>query len=236
MKSMSKKGWIIFAALVVLAVGGLIIFSEKNKVDVDSIDANTILPTSQDNGNIADHVYGKADSKVILINYGDFQCSGCGAAHPRIKAIVEEYQDQIAFVFRNYPITSSHPNAKFAAASAEAAGLQGKYWEMYDLIYDSQSEWESLSSSNRLEVFLGYARQIGLDENQFKSDLSNNDISKKIALDQELGKKVGVDATPTFFLNGQKLDSSIWGDDTNLKSAIDTELAKYDIEPPAQTE
>lgn len=230
---MSKKAWIIFVVVIVVVFGGLIIFSKQNQVDIDGVDSAIILPASQDSGNIADHVYGNADSPVVLINYGDFQCSGCGSAHPRIKIIVEEYKDQIAFVFRNYPITSSHPNAKFAASAVESAGLQGKYWEMYNLVFESQSEWESLTSDNRLDKFLDYARQLELDEDQFKSDISSSDVSKKISFDQALGKKDGVDATPTFYLNGQKLDQSVWGTDSELKSALNTKLKEYDIDLPS---
>jgi len=225
---MNKITWTIFALVTVGILALLIIFSGNSKVDVSTIDANTIQTGSSQNGNIADHVFGNSDSKVIFINYGDFQCPGCGNVHPQIKAIVEQYKDQIQFVFRNFPITTSHPNAKAAAGAAEAAGLQGKYWEMHDKIYESQSAWSNLSGTNneRTDFFVGYANELGLDTTKFKADLASAAVSEKINYDYSLGKKIGVDSTPTFYLNGVKLDSAIWGNETKLKEAINTELEK----------
>jgi len=98
-------------------------------------------------------VLGNENSKVILINYGDFQCSGCAGVHPIVKNITEKYKDKIKFIFRNF-ILSYHTNAKAAAAAAEAAGLQGKYWEMHDLIYESQPSWESLNVEDRTSFLI----------------------------------------------------------------------------------
>ena len=139
---MDKFRWIIFAAIIVLVLGGLIVYSRMNStsVDVSNVDATAIIGPSEQNGNIGDHVYNDTESSVILVEYGDFQCPGCGSAHPYVKTLLEEYGDRISFVFRNFPLTSIHPNARAAAAAAEAAGLQGKYWEMHDVIFENQSE------------------------------------------------------------------------------------------------
>lgn len=235
---MSKLTWIIFSVIVAGLLVTLVVASRSGNpaIDVSNVDANTVQPASDMNGNIADHVYGKSDSKVLLIEYGDFQCPGCGKAHPRIKAIVETYKDQIGFVFRNFPLTSIHPNARAAAGAAEAAGLQNKYWEMHDQIFETQSAWENLTGTERANIFTSYASTLGLDSNTFTKDLDSNAIGKKISFDQALAKKVSVDSTPTFFLNGVKLSSDVWGDDTALKAAIDTELKKAGITPPVVTE
>lgn len=235
---MSKKTWIIFVVVVIGLLTALVISSRNAspQIDVSSINENSIQPALKVNGNIADHVFGKADSKVLLVEYGDFQCPGCGSAYPRIKAITESYQDQLGFVFRNFPLTSIHPNAMAAAAAAEAAGLQGKYWEMHDSIYQNQSEWENLAGTDRTNMFVSYAKTLGLDEAKFKTDIASDSINQKISFDEAIAQKINVDATPTFYLNGVKLTSDVWGDDAKLKSAIDNELTKAGITPPSTTE
>jgi len=228
---MGKVAWIIFGSVIVVIFGGLIIYSRSTNpaIDVSSIDTNSIIAASEQNGSIADHTYGKTDSKVVLVEYGDFQCPSCGGAHPQIKSVTEEYKDKVAFIFRNFPLTSIHPNARAAAAAVEAAGLQDKYWEMHNLVFESQSSWETLSGSERTEMFVSYAQQLGIDEAKFTKDLASSSVTKKIAFDQALGKKVGVDATPTFYLNGEKLDEAtssaiVQGSSTELKKLLDQKL------------
>lgn len=218
---------------VVALIGGLIIWTRVTNpsADVSSVDNNSILATTAESGNIADHAEGKLDSKVLFIEYGDFQCPSCGGAYPNVKTITEEYGDRIAFVFRNFPLTSIHPNAKVAAAAAESAGLQGKYWEMHDLLYENQDSWKSLGTTERTDAFVSFANQLGLDTAKFKEDLSNPDVTKKINFDMTLGKANGVSATPTFFLNGEKLDEAtaggiVQGDITAIKAKLDKLLAE----------
>ena len=232
---MDKKAWIIFVTIVVVLFGGLIFLSRQNKVDVGTIDTNAIQAATAESGNIADHVFGKADSKVILVEYGDYQCPGCGSLYPSLKTLSEKYQDQIAFVFRNFPLTSLHPNALAAAAAAEAAGLQGKYWEMHNKLYETQSAWESASPEERGSTFLGYATELGLNGDTFTSDLAKNTISMKISFDQALGKKIGVDSTPTVYLDGTKLTQETWADSTKLDAAIQAELKEHNIALPTDT-
>ncbi|NTW62195.1 thioredoxin domain-containing protein [Candidatus Saccharibacteria bacterium] len=184
------------------------------------------------NGNIADHVFGKADSKVTLIEYGDFQCPPCAQTYPYVKEISEKYQEQLRFVFRNFPIPTNHPNAKAAAGTAEAAGLQGKYWEMHDLIYENQSNWSDLSISERTTFFEKLASKLGLNIAKFRADIITSAIDTKINFDYAVGKKAGVAGTPTFYLNGKLIDPSIWSDKTKLADAVVTELKKNNIALP----
>lgn len=210
---MGKRGWIIFSVLVVVLFGGLIFLSGKDKVDVSTVNENSIIAPSEQSGDIAEHVFGNAKSKVILVEYGDFQCPACGGAHPNIKRISEQYKDRLAFVFRNFPLTTIHPNARAASAAAEAAGLQGKYWEMHNALYESQDEWTSLSSDERTNFFISQAQIVGVkDGEKFKSDLSSVAINKKISFDQALAKKIGADSTPTLVLNGEKISTEITND------------------------
>lgn len=203
---MSKKTWIIFSVVCVAILAGLVYMSSKDKIDVSNIDINKIQAASEQSGGIADHVFGKADSKVQLIEYGDFQCPGCGSAHPTIKEITEKYKGQMAFIFRNFPLTSIHPNARVAAATAEAAGLQGKYWEMHNKLYEDQSAWQSLSASERMGTFTGYATSLGLKVDTFNTDVADAKVTQKINFDLAVGKKAGVTATPSFFLGGKKME------------------------------
>ncbi|HEX7484047.1 MAG TPA: thioredoxin domain-containing protein [Candidatus Saccharimonadales bacterium] len=206
---MSKKAWIIFVAICVVVIGGLVMMSNTKKVDVSSVDSNKIVKASADSGNIADHVFGKADSKVILVEYGDYQCPGCGNAYPIAKSLSEKYKDQMAFVFRNFPLTSIHPNAKAAATAAEAAGLQGKYWEMHNQLYESQDSWKSLNSSTRGEYFKTLATKVGVDGAKYDTDFASEGVNAKINFDMALGKKANVSGTPTFYLNGKIVDQYV---------------------------
>lgn len=229
---MNKTGWIIFSTAVILLLGGLVAWTRISNppINVSNVDHNAVLTASAQNGNIKENVRGKADAKILLIEYGDYQCPGCGTASPYVNELIEDYGDRIGFVFRNFPLTSIHPNARTASASVEAAGLQGKFWEMHDLVYENQSEWSSADATKRTDLFKQYAKTIGLDEAKFTEDLASSNISKKINFDVALGKKEKVEATPTFFLGGEKISSELAsslssGDLAPVKAKID-ELLK----------
>lgn len=159
---MSSKGWIIFITLIVAAFGAAIYMTKQNKVSVDSIDVNAIKVASADNGNIGDHTFGNTKAKVTLIEYGDFQCPGCGTAAPILQELTEKYKDTLLFIFRNRLI-SGHQNARAAASFAEAAGLQGKYWEVHNAIYETQNNWNTLTGQDRADYFTNILDQAGAD-------------------------------------------------------------------------
>lgn len=229
---MSKKSWIIFIIITVGILAALVAFSDNSKLDVSKVDINAIQTANSQDGDIGDHVTGKDGSKVILIEYGDFQCPPCASAYPVVKSITDQYKDQMQFVFRNFPITEAHPNAKAATGTAEAAGLQGKYWQMYDKIYETQTDWSDLSITERSKFFENLANEIGLDIKKFNADLSSSSISEKINYDIALGKKAGVDATPTFYLNGKKLTTADYNSETKFKETINAELNKAGVALP----
>ncbi|HSW77734.1 MAG TPA: DsbA family protein [Candidatus Chromulinivoraceae bacterium] len=232
---MSKKAWIIFASVCIVLLGVLVYLSSKDKVDVSKVDSNVIQNASTQSGNIADHVFGKKDSKVLFVEYGDYQCPGCGSAYPTIKTELTKYQGQIAFVFRNFPLTSLHPNAKAAAAAAEAAGLQGKYWEMHDKLYENQSSWENLSATDRTDYFANFAKDLGLNVDQFKTDMASTSVNEKINFDLALGKKIGVNGTPSLYINGQTIGTDIWGEAAKLDDTIAAALKANNIALPVTT-
>ncbi|MDN5819841.1 MAG: DsbA family protein [bacterium] len=229
---MSKKVWIIFIAACVLVLGGLVYYSNSNKLDVSQYKNMSVIEANDYNGKIADHVYGNADSPVLLVEYGDYQCPGCGQVYPTTKEISEQYKDQIGFIFRNFPLSSMHPNARAAAAAVEAGGIQGKYWEMHNSVYENQQNWQGASAEDRTGMFTGYGTELGLDGDKLKSDMASTAVAHKIDFDMALGKQAGVHATPTFYLNGQEISGDVWNDADAFKDAINAELKKHDIELP----
>lgn len=164
---------------------------------------------------------GNATAKVTLVEFGDFQCPACGQANPTVKKITDYYKDKILFVFRNFPLPM-HQNALVAAESAEAAGKQGKYWEMFEMIYGNQNQWSE--SNNALDIFISYAQKLQLDTTTFKQDVESNKFADKIKTDQDDGNALGVNATPTFYLNGQQTVGTPNYDE--LKKDIDQLLKK----------
>jgi protein-disulfide isomerase len=212
---MDRNRWFIFAGLCIAVVVGLVYLSGNDKVSVDNVDAFKI----QTDQPINDHVYGNKDSKVVVYEYADFQCPGCGGAFPNLKTIKETYKDSIAFVYRHFPITTAHPHAFAAAASAEAAGLQGKFWEMHDLIFQSQDSWKSLKAEERQKVFENYARQLGLNVDQYNSDLTSKKVTDRVNFDRALGLKLGVDSTPTLYINNKIVSDDVTSDLIQQKGA-----------------
>lgn len=207
---MTRTRWIIFAVISVLVLGGLVYFSGRDRVDVSQIDENKVITE----GTIPDRTIGDNEN-VTLIEYGDFQCPGCKSVAPGLKAIVENYEDNMTFIFRNFPLTNSHPNAVAAATAAEAAGEQGKFFEMHDILFQNQDAWGSADADGRTEIFRGYAEQIGINLEEFETALSSSDIAEKIRRDQSLARKSGATSTPTIILNGETLDSSDFSSGTD---------------------
>lgn len=149
------------------------------------------------------HALGSMDAPVMLEEFGDFECPPCGALHPVLKTMKAEFGPRLVIVFREFPMISLHKHAPAAARAAEAAGLQGKFWEMHALLYENQKTWPETSDVNpSLEQ---YATMIGLDMDRFKRDIASEIVDKRIALDRERGYWIGVNSTPTVFLNGREV-------------------------------
>lgn len=236
---MNKTTWIIISVLCIIGLGGLIVFTKKDSINVDNIDQAKVLEARD--GALGDQVRGKRDSDIVVIEYADFQCPGCLAAHQNTSRIFEVYGDKVAFVFRNFPLTSAHPNALAAATVAEAAGLQGKYWPMNDALFEKRDTWSSLTTDKRTDAFMAVASQVGVDIAKLKDDISNSkEIQDKISTDRALGAKANVNATPTFFVNGVKMSEDIVNDlltdggGDKFMDYLDTQLKKAGETPPAR--
>lgn len=204
---MNRTAWIVIVAACVLGLGTLIFFTKKDAVNVDDIDPASIVSGTETA--IGDRVFGKTDAKVVVFEYADFQCPGCAGAFSTMSAVQEVYKDKIAFVFRNFPLTTIHPNALAAATVAEAAGEQGKFWEMHDLLFQNRDDWVNLSTDQRGSVFLGYAQQLNLDMNRFSTDQASSLVASKIDRDRALGGKANVSATPTIFIGSERVSDEI---------------------------
>jgi protein-disulfide isomerase len=149
------------------------------------------------------HTIGATDAPVMLEEFGDFECQPCGLLHPTLKTMKAEFGPSVVIVFREFPLVAKHPHALEAAQAAEAAGLQGKFWEMHDLLYENQKTWHDASDVQ--PIFAEYATRIGLILDRFKQDLSSEIASRRIVLDRERGYSIGVNSTPTVFLNGREV-------------------------------
>jgi protein-disulfide isomerase len=218
---MTKSFWAILAVIAII-LGGIFVLSNKNNDQGQSTTSSTA---------VTKHVTGTGSTGVTLQEYGDYQCPICGTFYPAVKQIEQKYANQIYFQFSNLPLTSLHPNAFAAARAAEAAGLQDKYFEMHDLIYENQQVWSGASDAET--IFTGYAQQLGLNTARFKQDYASTRVNTAINADVAAFKKTGNDqATPTFFLDGKKLDNTALFDNNNQPSVekfsalIDAAIAK----------
>lgn len=161
-----------------------------------------------------------AQTKVTLVEFGDFECPACGASYPVVKQLKSDYSNDLNIVFRNFPLTQ-HKNALIGAKAAEAAGVQGKFWEMHDKLFENQTDWST--SQNPKEKLIQYAKDLGLNIDQFQKSLDDPSIAQKIERDRNDGNTLGVASTPTFFINNQKISLRNFSD---LKTYIEDELKK----------
>jgi protein-disulfide isomerase len=219
---MDKRFIVALTIILGLFAGYLYVGKTKNSTDTK---------TNTTNSQVSSHKVGAGNKKVTLTEYGDFQCPVCGQYYPLIEQIQQKYGEDITFEFKNFPLDSIHPNARAAHRAAESAGNQGKFFEMYDLLYSGQQSWSS--SSSITTIFDGYAKQLGLDMTKYNADFSSKATNDVINADSDQGKKLGITGTPTFFLNGRKLEDSERRSAEELIKAIDTEIAKQN--PGAST-
>ena len=188
-------------ATLVLIIGGVFFFSKQS--------SNTQTAGSEQIDLVAGakNTLGSPDSKIKIVEFGDYQCPACAAAHPIIKQVLDANKDKASFVFRNFPLPI-HLNARDSAKAAEAAAEQGKFWEMHDLLYENQNEWSELG--NAKDKFREYAQNLGLDMNKYDEDFDK--VIERVNQDFALGERAGVESTPTFFINGVKYPGVIPAD------------------------
>lgn len=165
-----------------------------------------------------DWIKGSTLAKTTFVEYADFECPACGSIYPLLKKLQQKYGAQVQFVFRHYPLPQ-HRNADLASRTTEAAGKQGKFWEMHDKLFENQASWTD--DSNTRATFTRYAQELSLNVDQFLADLDSAEVKKKIQDDITGGNRSGVQATPTFFLNGKQLANQSYEDlDRAIESAL----------------
>jgi len=192
---MDKRFAAIIGTILVIFVG-ILFLSNRQSDNGSGAKTSGVQPTS--------HIRGNTASSVKLVEYGDFECPACGSYYPIVEQVYAKYQDKISFQFRNLPLNQIHRNAFAAARAAEAASNQGKFWEMYNLLYQNQRSWAE--AANATTTFNDYALQLNLNMDTFKKDFASSTVNERINADKAAFNKTGLgQSTPTFFLNGKKI-------------------------------
>jgi protein-disulfide isomerase len=193
------KRWMTYLAMAAVVVGlGWLAYSRYTPIPAEEVNKPVSEITE------TDWVKGNREAKVVLVEYSDFQCPACKAYRELIEALQENYsKDQLALVFRHFPLKTIHPQATLAAQATEAAGNQGNFWEMHDVLFENQAEWSGKREAE--EMFISYATQLGLDENQFKQDLKSKEVQVAVEADYRNGMSLRINSTPSFFVNGERI-------------------------------
>lgn len=211
---MKTVWWILGVVGIVALLTGIVLFDGSQQ------QAAVTVPAEVATINDADWVDGPSNARVTIIEYGDFQCPACAYYSPLVRQLRTEYPNDLRLVARQFPLKGIHGQAHEAARVSEAAGNQGKFWAMFDLLYDRQSEWTNADDAS--QRFASYARELGLDEATFSADVNADAVKDAIADDIQSGTDAGVNSTPTFILNGTKIPNP--DDYAEFKALIDAEL------------
>ena len=190
---------VIGVALTTLGSGTLLYRAKRQQIKNIPESESVLAKTNTDSA----HIRGNPDAPVTLEEFGDFQCPPCGKFSEFVEELLKEYNPRLRLVFRNFPL-SGHEHAREAALAAEAAGLQGKFWEMHDTLYREQETWTK--APNVRELFESYAGTIGLNVDQFKKDMDGDKARERVDSDRALADFLGVKATPTLFINNRPVD------------------------------
>lgn len=181
-------------------------------------------PPVSEPGSQPPHARGLASAPVTIEEFGDFQCPPCGALHPILKGLETEFgPSRLRVIFRQFPLVPAHAHALAAARASEAAGLQGKFWEMHDMLFENQKAWADAFDSKT--IFEGYATKIGLDVEMFRRDISSEAVERRIFLDGKRAHALGVQGTPTVIMNGREVPFESLMQADRLRAVINTELA-----------
>lgn len=212
----SNKKWFILGIVAVLFVGffGYMVYLSKQQKAEQAAKAKQLVSQG---GTIK----GNKNAKITLVEYGDLQCPSCQVAQPIVNETLETRKD-VKLVFKHFPIESLHPNAISAAVAVEAAGRQGKFFEMMDVLYVNQSEWQA--EPNPQSIYEKYAEGLKLDLEKFTKDQQDPVLKKKIEMERDEGINVGVSGTPSFFVNGERIENP--GSSEELIQMIDQVVPK----------
>ncbi len=208
---------VVGVALVTLGSGTMLYRAKRPQVK-NIPESQSVAATSDASA----HVRGNPDAPVTLEEFGDFQCPPCGQFAVFVEELLKEYDSRLRVVFRNFPLPN-HEHAREAALAAEAAGFQGKFWEMHDTLYREQLAWSK--APNTRELFESYAGTLGLDLEQFKKDMESDKARGRVDSDHALGDFLGVKVTPTLFINNRPVDPQEKNPE-GVRAAINAALAE----------
>jgi protein-disulfide isomerase len=211
--------FVIVGVVALATIGSGAMLYRAKRPQIASIPENQML---QKGDTVSAHVRGNADAPVTLEEYGDFQCPPCGMFAAFLQQLEKEYDSRLRVVFRNFPL-SMHEHAREAALAAEAAGLQGHFWEMHDVLYREQEGWSK--APNVRELFESYAGTIGLDLDKFRKDMDSEEVKARVDADRQRGESLGIQITPTLFINNQPLHQEHKNPE-GIRAEINAALAK----------
>lgn len=216
--------WVGAALLITVVVVVIFKFAGSGNAVPSGTAASGLPPVTA-----SDFVRGATSSPNTLIEYSDFQCPACEYYYPMVEQMFAKYQNSLEFVYRNFPLPQ-HPHAEPAARAAVAAGMQGQFWGMYHLLFEHHADWTDASGYE--QVFESYANQLGLDMTKFRADYNASSTAEAVQRSEQGGVAAGVDATPTFFLNGHKLSnpSSLQDFESQINAIIGTTTATSSAE------
>ena len=227
----SYAPFVIIGVVLAAVVLGVVLISRSNNGNTSAqpppqngLPANSgVPPRTPQPGAPNPHARGGERAAVTLEEFSDFQCPACGGLDPGLRSISRDYGERVRWVFRNFPLTTIHKYAFIAARAAEAAGAQGKFWEMHDILYDNQKEW--VDSPEPRDLFDTYASRLGLDVQKFKADLDRQDLADRIKADYDRGNSLNVKGTPTIFINGRELMPGKLPSEEDIRREIDAALS-----------
>ncbi len=194
---MGKSFWIILGIILVASVGLIFVVSSS---DSDGTPTSTAEALELNDN---DHVQGAEDASVVVIEYSDFECPACGALYPLTKQVTSLFAEQVTFAYRQFPLVSIHQNAMAASRASESAGYQDKFWEMHDMLFERQHEWSGVTNAST--IFEDYANELGLNMDAYREGVVSEEASKTINSSLSVGTSIGVNATPTYFVNGEQI-------------------------------
>ena len=233
---------ITLGVVIALILGfiGLVTWSmsQNLRIDYDSYDWTRIIEASEDNGNIGDHFRGNHEALVTVVEWGDFSCSHCAAIQSVVNKMVDEFGDRVVFIYRNFPL-SGYPNSIAAASIVEAAGLQGHYDVAATAMFANQSLWMSASESTRMDIFINSVilpNIPDIDLDQLRTDMNSREIARKIDFDKNLGKRRNISGTPSFFINGEKVDGDVFGSEDSFRAYLNQLLKDLGVQTGTQTQ
>ena len=217
------RPFLIIAAVLAVAVIGAVRFARWNR-NKESFPPVASIPSP-------DGRESKLPTATIvtLEEFGDYQCPPCGALHPTLKKLKQEFGGNLNFIFRNLPLTSIHKNALTAAQAAEAARVQDRFWEMHDQLYESQDLWKD--DINPRSIFVKFASDLGLDTARFVRDLDDEQVRLRIEADADAAAKLGIKGTPTILIDGRRLRDEVTTPE-GIRKGIEVMMARKDSTPP----